>query len=142
MRHLKAGRTLGRTASHRLAMFRNMTISLFEHGQITTTVPKAKELRPFVEKLITLAKEGTLHARRRAVAKLADKDAVRVLFQDIAPRYADRVGGYTRILKLTKVRLGDAGPTAMIQLLKPGEKKGRREESREPVAPKVAATEE
>src|SRR6516225_1622720 len=135
MRHLKAGRTLGRTASHRLAMFRNMTRSLFEHGQITTTLPKAKELRPFVEKLITLAKEGTLHARRRAAAKLNDKVAVRQLFQDIAPRYADRIGGYTRVLRLATVRLGDAGQMAVIQLLKAGETKDRRDKATEAVAP-------
>src|SRR5436190_20210108 len=118
MRHLKAGRVLGRTASHRLAMFRNMTISLLEHGQIKTTLPKAKELRPFVEKLITMAKIGTLHARRRAISKLANKAAVRVLFQDIAPRFIDRKGGYTRIMRLSNVRLGDAGSQAVIQLLK------------------------
>lgn len=138
MRHLKAGRTLGRTSSHRLAMFRNMTRSLFEHGQITTTLPKAKELRPFVEKLITLAKEGTLHARRRAAAKLSDKIAVRTLFQDIAPRFADRTGGYTRVLRLSTVRLGDAGQMAMIQLLKAGETKERRDKAAEQVTPKVA----
>jgi large subunit ribosomal protein L17 len=138
MRHLKAGRTLGRTASHRLAMFRNMTRSLFEHGQITTTLPKAKELRPFVEKLITLAKEGTLHARRRAAAKLNDKIAVRQLFQDIAPRYHDRIGGYTRVLRLATVRLGDAGQMAVIQLLKAGETKERRDKVTEQVAPQVA----
>lgn len=137
MRHLKAGRTLSRTASHRLAMFRNMTRSLLEHGQITTTLPKAKELRPFVEKLITLAKEGTLHARRRAISKLADKDAVRVLFQDIAPRFADRQGGYTRVIRLAQVRLGDAGQKAVIQLLKAGETKVKRQDAPEPVAPKV-----
>jgi large subunit ribosomal protein L17 len=142
MRHLKAGRTLGRTASHRLAMFRNMTRSLFEHGQITTTLPKAKELRPFVEKLITLAKEGTLHARRRAAAKLNDKVAVRQLFQDIAPRYADRIGGYTRVLRLATVRLGDAGQMAVIQLLKAGETKDRRDKATEAVAPQVADKEE
>jgi large subunit ribosomal protein L17 len=138
MRHLKAGRTLGRTASHRLAMFRNMTRSLVEHGRITTTVAKAKELRPFVEKLITLAKEGTLHARRRALAKLPDKETVRVLFQEIGPRFADRPGGYTRVMRLSKVRLGDAGPTAIVELLKAGETKTRRERPAEQVAPKVA----
>jgi large subunit ribosomal protein L17 len=118
-------------------MFRNMTRSLLEHGQITTTLPKAKELRPFVEKLITLAKEGTLHARRRAISKLADKDAVRVLFQDIAPRFADRQGGYTRVIRLAQVRLGDAGQKAVIQLLKAGETKVKRQDAPEPVAPKV-----
>ncbi len=138
MRHRKAGRILGRNASHRLAMFRNMTRSLFEHGQITTTLPKAKELRPFVEKLITLAKEGTLHARRRAAAKLSDKIAVRQLFQDIAPRFVDRSGGYTRVLRLATVRLGDAGQMAVIQLLKAGETRDRRTDAAEPVAPSVS----
>lgn len=138
MRHRVAGRTLNKSPSHRLAMFRNMTKSLFEHGKIVTTVPKAKELRRFVERLITIAKAGTLHARRRALAKLPDRVAVTKLFQDIAPRYADRNGGYTRIMKLTKVRLGDAGQTAMIELLKAGETKGRRPAAAEPVAPKVA----
>jgi large subunit ribosomal protein L17 len=128
---------LGRNASHRLAMFRNMTRSLFEHGQITTTLPKAKELRPFVEKLITLAKEGTLHARRRAAAKLSDKIAVRQLFQDIAPRFVDRTGGYTRVLRLATVRLGDAGQMAVIQLLKAGETRDRRSDTVESVAPSV-----
>ncbi len=138
MRHRKAGRILGRNASHRLAMFRNMTRSLFEHGQITTTLPKAKELRPFVEKLITLAKEGTLHARRRAAAKLSDKIAVQQLFQDIAPRFVDRSGGYTRVLRLATVRLGDAGQMAVIQLLKAGETRDRRTDAAEPVAPSVS----
>jgi large subunit ribosomal protein L17 len=118
-------------------MYRNMTKSLFEHGKIVTTVPKAKELRRFVERLITIAKAGTLHARRRALSKLPDRDAVTKLFQDIAPRYADRNGGYTRILKLSTVRLGDAGQQAVIELLKAGESKGRRPEAPEPVAPTV-----
>lgn len=137
MRHRVVGRTLNKSSSHRLAMFRNMTKSLFDHGRIVTTVPKAKELRRFVEKLITIAKDGTLHARRRALSKLPDKVAVSKLFQDIAPRYADRNGGYTRVLQLSKVRLGDAGPTAVVELLKAGEVKGRRERAAEPVAPKV-----
>jgi large subunit ribosomal protein L17 len=137
MRHRVVGRTLNKSSSHRLAMFRNMTKSLFEHGKIVTTVPKAKELRRFVERLITIAKDGSLHARRRALAKLPDKAAVSKLFQDIAPRYADRNGGYTRVLQLSKVRLGDAGPTAVIELLKAGEVKGRRETRAEPVAPTV-----
>lgn len=137
MRHRVVGRTLNKSSSHRLAMFRNMTKSLFEHGKIVTTVPKAKELRRFVERLITIAKDGSLSARRRALMTLPDKRAVQKLFQDIAPRYADRAGGYTRVLQLSKVRLGDAGPTAVIELLKAGEVKGRRESAAEPVAPKV-----
>jgi large subunit ribosomal protein L17 len=114
-----------------------MTCSLLEHGRIVTTVAKAKELRPFVEKLITLAKEGTLHARRRALQKLPNKAAVRTLFQDVGPRFADRQRGYTRLLRLAKVRLGDAGPTAVVELLKAGETRTRRERTPEPVVPKV-----
>jgi large subunit ribosomal protein L17 len=123
MRHLKAGRKLGRNASHRQALMRNLARALFEHGRIITTVEKAKELRPFAEKLITLAKKGTLHARRLAVARLHDKAAVSRLFNEIGPRFADRPGGYTRIIKRHERRLGDGGRTAFIELLKEGEKK-------------------
>lgn len=134
MRHRNAGRTLGRNASHRLALFRNLTRALLEHGEIITTVAKAKELRPFVEKLVTLAKQGDLHARRMAIAKLVDKNAVAKLFQEIGPRFKDRDGGYTRIIKRHEVRLGDAGPTAIIAFLKAGETK---REIAKPVAPGV-----
>jgi large subunit ribosomal protein L17 len=123
MRHLKAGRTLGRNASHRAALMRNLARALFEHGRIITTVAKAKEVRPFVEKLITLAKKGTLHARRLAIARLHDKDSVARLFKEIGPRFADRPGGYTRIIKRPERRLGDAGVTAFLELLKEGETK-------------------
>lgn len=133
MRHLNAGRTLGRNAAHRLALFRNLTRAMIEHGRIVTTVAKAKELRPWVEKLVTLAKQGDLHARRLALSKLPDKTAIRKLFQDIAPQFADRQGGYTRILKRHQVRLGDAGPTAIIEFVQAGE----RREAPTPVAPKV-----
>ena len=99
MHHRKVGRTLGRNASHRLALMRNLSIALIEHGRIVTTVAKAKELRPWIEKLVTLAKEGTLHARRLALARLPNRTAVAKLFDDLGPRFADRPGGYTRILK-------------------------------------------
>src|SRR5947199_4723661 len=112
MRHLKAGRTLGRNASHRLALFRNLSRALIEHGRIVTTVEKAKELRPFIEKLVTLAKKGTLHHRRLALSRLPDKTAIKKLFEEIAPQYADRPGGYTRVLKRHERRLGAAGYTA------------------------------
>jgi large subunit ribosomal protein L17 len=125
MRHLKAGRKLGRNASHRHALMRNLARALFEHGRIITTVEKAKELRPFAEKLITLAKKGTLHARRLAVARLHDKEMVTKLFKEIAPRFADRPGGYTRVIKRHERRLGDGGRTAFIELLKEGETKVR-----------------
>jgi large subunit ribosomal protein L17 len=123
MRHLKAGRKLGRNASHRLALMRNLARALIEHERIITTVEKAKEARPFVEKLITLAKKGTLHARRLALARLPDRDVVDKLFKDIGPRFADRPGGYTRIIKRHERRLGDAGRTAFLELLKAGERK-------------------
>src|SRR5215470_12401962 len=106
MRHLKAGRKLGRNASHRLALMRNLTRGLIEHERIITTVEKAKEARRFVEKLITLAKRGTLHARRLALERLPDKEAVAKLFKEIAPRFQDRPGGYTRIVKRHERRLG------------------------------------
>jgi large subunit ribosomal protein L17 len=121
MRHKIAGRTLGRNATHRAALLRNLTRALIEHGRIITTVEKAKEVRPFVEKLITLAKKGTLHARRLAIARLHDQDAVQRLFAELGERYADRAGGYTRIIKRHERRLGDAGKTAFLELLKPGE---------------------
>jgi large subunit ribosomal protein L17 len=123
MRHRKAGRKLGRNASHRLALMRNLSRALVEHGRIITTVEKAKELRPFIEKLITLAKKGTLHARRLVIARLRDKETVAVLFKEIAPRFATRPGGYTRIIKRHERRLGDGGRTAFIELLKEGETK-------------------
>jgi large subunit ribosomal protein L17 len=126
MRHLNAGRKLNRNASHRLALMRNLTKALFEHGRIVTTVAKAKEARSFVEKLITLAKKNTLHARRLCLARLRDKQAVSVLFKEVAPRFIDRPGGYTRVLKRHERRLGDAGETAFLELLKPGERKPRK----------------
>jgi large subunit ribosomal protein L17 len=139
MRHLKAGRHLGRNASHRLALFRNLTRALFEHGRIITTVEKAKETRPFVEKLITLAKTDSLHARRLALARLADKEAVTKLFAEIAPRFKDRPGGYTRVIKRHQRRLGDGGQTAFFELLKEGETKAHKRAA--PAAPKVEAPE-
>lgn len=146
MRHQLKGRRLGRNASHRLAMFRNMTRSLIEHGRIITTEQKAKELRPFIEKLITIAKRGlatgdpikALHARRLVMSRLgpvakvdlydakgelADDTVIQRIFDDLAPRYKDRAGGYTRIIKRQERRLGDAGVTAFIELLKEGEVK-------------------
>jgi large subunit ribosomal protein L17 len=138
MRHQKAGRKLGRNASHRLALMRNLARALFEHGRIITTLEKAKEARPFVEKLITLAKKGTLHARRLALARLRDKESVTRLFREIGPRFADRPGGYTRVIKRHERRLGDAGHTAFIEFLKEGETKTRaRAEAPAPVAPRV-----
>ncbi|MBW2658723.1 MAG: 50S ribosomal protein L17 [Deltaproteobacteria bacterium] len=116
MRHRKSARKLGRTSSHRDAMFRNMVTSLFEHERIVTTKEKAKELRPIAEKMITLAKRGDLHARRQALSYIRSKDVVEKLFTDIQEQFADRKGGYTRILQ-TGNRKGDAAPMAIIELV-------------------------
>jgi len=116
MRHGKSGRKLNRTASHRKAMFANMAASLIEHEQIVTTLPKAKEIRPIVEKLVTLGKRGDLHARRQAIAAIRDETQVRKLFDAIATRYADRNGGYLRIMK-AGFRHGDNAPMAVIEFV-------------------------
>jgi large subunit ribosomal protein L17 len=137
---------------------RNLALALFRHERIITTVEKAKEMRPFVERLITLAKKGTLHARRLVIARLGpvrsaevrppedDEDAadprtiVQKLFQDIGPRFKDRPGGYTRIIKRTERRLGDGGKTAFIELLKADEKKIRAKQKQTAPAPRVTET--
>ena len=116
MRHGAAYRKLGRTVSHRQAMFANMAASLIKHEQITTTLPKAKELRPFVEKLVTLAKKGDLHARRQAISAVRDVPQVGKLFETIGPRYAERSGGYIRIMK-AGFRHGDNAPMAVIEFV-------------------------
>ncbi len=117
MRHRKAGRKLNRTSSHRKAMFANMSAALIKHEQIKTTLPKAKELRPIVEKLITLGKRGDLHARRQALAKIGgDTVMVAKLFDVLGARYKDRQGGYTRVLK-AGFRYGDNAPIAIIELV-------------------------
>jgi len=116
MRHGNAHRKLGRTSAHREAMFANMAASLIKHEQITTTLPKAKELRPFVEKLVTLAKRGDLHARRQAISKVRDLTQVGKLFATIGPRYSDRNGGYIRIMK-AGFRHGDNAPVAVIEFV-------------------------
>ena len=116
MRHAKSGRKFNRTSSHRQAMFRNMASSLFLHEQITTTLPKAKELRGVVEPLITLAKQPSVANRRIAFARLRDRDAVTRLFDTLAPRFKDRPGGYLRVLK-AGFRAGDTAPIAVVQLL-------------------------
>ncbi len=136
MRHRIAGRRLSRTGEHRLAMRRNMAASLFQHETISTTIEKAKEIRPFVEKLITLAKQGDLAARRRAISMLGDREMVEEqengdivskgtvigkLFSELGPRYLDRPGGYTRIIRLSLRRLGDNGQLVLLQLIGPDE---------------------
>jgi len=116
MRHNKAGRRLGRTTSHRIAMFRNMVTSLLNHERVVTTDAKAKEIRSIAEKMITLGKRGDLHAMRQAAAYIREKSVVTKLFSTIAPRYQERQGGYTRIIKLGQ-RLGDAAPLSVIELV-------------------------
>ncbi|MGH7024837.1 MAG: 50S ribosomal protein L17 [Caulobacteraceae bacterium] len=116
MRHGYTRRTLGRTSSHRTAMFANMAASLIKHEQIVTTLPKAKELRPFVEKLVTLAKKGDLSARRLAISKVRDVDQVGKLFATLGPRYKERRGGYIRVVK-AGFRHGDNAPMAVIEFV-------------------------
>jgi len=116
MRHKLGGRKLNRTSSHRKALFRNMAAALIKHEQIKTTLPKARELRPYVEKLITLAKHGGLSNRRLAHARLLDDAQLVKLFDVLAARYADRAGGYTRVIK-AGIRAGDASPMAVIELV-------------------------
>jgi large subunit ribosomal protein L17 len=116
MQHNRAGRKLGRTTSHRRALFRNQLASLFTHERITTTLPKAKDLRPLAEKMVTLGKRGGLHARRLALKSLPDAGVVKKLFDEIAPRFKDRVGGYTHILKLGR-RPGDGAEMAIIEFI-------------------------
>ena len=129
MRHRKVGKQLSRSTPHRKALRRNMAASLIQHGAIKTTAPKAKELRRFVEKIITIARRNTLHARRMVVAMMNDRDmtdndgefldktVVQKLFTEVAPRYANRPGGYTRIIRLSERRIGDAGSQVILQLV-------------------------
>lgn len=116
MRHGVDGRKFDRPTDERLAMFKNMVKSLIEHGHLVTTEPRAKEVRSIAERIITLGKDGTLAARRQALAFVNDKDLVHTLFADVAPRYAERPGGYTRIIKLGP-RRGDAAPMARLELV-------------------------
>jgi len=116
MRHRNQGRKLNVTTSHRIAMFANMAAALIKHEQIKTTLPKAKELRPVVEKLVTLSRKNSLHARRQALAQVRDEDQVRKLFEVLGPRYATRPGGYTRVLR-AGFRFGDNAPMAFIEFV-------------------------
>jgi large subunit ribosomal protein L17 len=135
MRHNKAGRRLGRTTSHRIAMFRNMVTSLLNHERITTTDAKAKELRSIAEKMVTLGKKGDLHAMRQAASYIRDKKVVTKLFATIAPRYQERSGGYTRIVKLG-IRPGDNAPLSMIELV---EEQVEKKPVKKPVKKSAAA---
>jgi large subunit ribosomal protein L17 len=116
MRHRRAGKKLGRDSAHRRALYSNLAGALIEHGRIKTTVAKAKAVKPFAEQMITLGKRGDLHARRLALAELRSQDVVHQLFADVAPRFADRPGGYTRIVKLGP-RLGDAAEMVYLELV-------------------------
>jgi large subunit ribosomal protein L17 len=166
MRHRVAGRRLSRTSEHRLAMRRNLVASLFEHETISTTIEKAKEVRAFAERLITLAKKGTLSARRQAIGMLGNRDIVGFedgravkkntvigkLFSELGPRYLDRPGGYTRIIRLSLRRLGDSGQLVLLQLVGGDEavkrerrgaaKKGSRKRARRRAEAEEAAVEE
>jgi len=142
MRHRVAGRRLSRTREHRLAMRRNLVASLIQHETISTTIEKAKEVKPFAEKLITLAKKGSLSARRRAIALLGNRDIIVYedgkavkkgtiigkLFSELGPRYLDRPGGYTRIIRLSLRRLGDNGQLVLLQLV--GQDESSKEQTR------------
>lgn len=139
MRHNKAGRRLGRTTSHRVAMFRNMVTSFLNHERITTTDAKAKELRSIAEKMITLGKRGDLHAMRQAASFIREKSVVTKLFTEIAPRFADRQGGYTRIVKLG-LRPGDNASLSIIELVsEPCNPKPKKAPAAKPVSQPVAA---
>lgn len=116
MRHRRTGKKLGRDSAHRKALYSNLAGALIEHGRIRTTVAKAKAVKPFAEQMITLGKRGDLHARRLALAELRSQDVVHQLFADVAPRFADRPGGYTRIVKLGP-RLGDAAEMVYLELV-------------------------
>jgi len=142
MRHNVDGRKLGRTASHRRAMYRNLVISLIQHERIRTTTPKAKEARRLAERLITFAKRGDLSARRHVASILNDKAAVQKLFDDIGPRYKERAGGYTRVLKFAKPRRGDAAEMALLEFVSDGDRPDRKRSARKAqpnVAPKMPA---
>ena len=117
MRHRVAGNKLGRTTSHRIAMTKNMAVSLIDHERVITTLAKAKVVKPFVEKMVTLSKKGTLSHRRQAFAELRSKSAIDKLFDVIGPRFKERTGGYCRILKRSKPRLGDNGQRAILEFV-------------------------
>jgi large subunit ribosomal protein L17 len=138
MRHLKSGRKLNRTSAHRKALFRNLVTSLLEHESVRTTDAKAKELRSYADRIVTLGKRGTLHARRQALAFVRSASVVKKLFDDIAPRFRDRPGGYTRVIKLG-VRRGDAAAMSVVELTERSEvgkteaerKRARRQRAQE-----------
>ena len=146
MRHQRSGKKLGRDSAHRKALYANLTASLIEHGRIRTTETKAKAVRPIAEKMITLGREGSIHARRQALAYLRTQEVVHHLFSEVAPRFKDRPGGYTRVVKLGP-RQGDAAPMAYLELVdfvpdrgaEPAEGSGRRRR-RQPEEAEAAAS--
>ncbi len=137
MRHRNAGRKLGRKTPHRISMFRNMVTSLLDKERIRTTLPRAKELRPIAERMITLGKRESLHARRQALAFVKDPEVVAKLFKDLAPRFAQRKGGYTRIVRLG-FRQGDGAQMAILELLGSGYKAPKADEKKGKKAKKAA----
>jgi large subunit ribosomal protein L17 len=141
MRHNVDGRKLGRSASHRRALYRNLVISLITHERIKTTTPKAKEARRLAERLVTFAKRGDLSARRHVASILNDKVAVQKLFDEIGPRYTARAGGYTRVLKYGKPRQGDAAEMALLEFVKDDDRPGKKKAAKKATkpAPKKAA---
>ncbi|MGB2953617.1 MAG: 50S ribosomal protein L17 [Gaiellaceae bacterium] len=139
MRHHRQGRKLGRDSSHRKSLYANLTAALIEHGRIKTTVPKAKEVRPIAEQMITLARRGDVHSRRQALAFLRSQDVVHRLFSEVGPRFGDRAGGYLRIVKLGP-RPGDAAEMAYLELVDylptaPAPRVARAPQAEEPAAP-------
>ena len=138
MRHQKNTVKLGRTGSHRNAMLANLVCSLIKHRRVTTTLAKAKAARPVAEKMVTLGKKGSIHHRRLAAARLHQEDAVRILFNEIAPEHADRAGGYTRIIKLG-VRRGDAAQTAILEWVEAGESAASSSEASAPAKEESSA---
>jgi len=143
MRHLKSGRKLNRTSAHRKALFRNLVTSLIEHERVKTTDAKAKELRSYADRIITLGKRGTLHARRQALAFVRSAAVVKKLFDDVAPRFSTRPGGYTRVIKIG-LRRGDAAPLSVVELTERGaaamtEAERKRERARKAREKKAAA---
>jgi large subunit ribosomal protein L17 len=140
MKHGMKGRKLGRKSGHRLAMFANLAQALIKHEQISTTLPKAKDLRPIAEKLVTLAKRGDLHARRQVLSVLKDAELTNKLFSTLAERYKDRKGGYTRVLK-AGFRYGDAAPMAIVEFVDRDESARGQDSGPKPDAPQTDASE-
>lgn len=126
MRHNKAGKQLGRDSKHRRSLFRNLVTALLEHGRIETTLVKAKTVRPIAEKMITIGKRGSLHDRRQALAYIKSESVVTKLFESLSPRFLDRSGGYTRIVR-TRRRLGDSAEMAILELVNIGKDAGKKE---------------